>query len=186
DQLETNLSGLLGPSVAHQLVDDHLPYKAQGEEESNEDIQFIESRLEQYRSRLSGLAAELDSLRRFHRQSLLELPMGVVSLGADGGIIGWNLAMEKLTGISGRRMIGSRLANLPRNWREQLLRIATGPVLHMPQQEIAIRGATRWLSLHKSRVHESIHGERDAGQVIVVEDITEIRALELRAAHNER
>ena len=186
DQLETNLSGLLGPSVAHQLVDDHLPYKAQGEEESNEDIQFIESRLEQYRSRLSGLAAELDSLRRFHRQTLLELPMGVISLGADGEIIGWNLAMEKLTGISGRRMIGSRLANLPGNWREPLLRFATGPVLHMPQQEIAIRGATRWLSLHKSRVHESIHGERDAGQVIVVEDITEIRALELRAAHNER
>jgi PAS domain S-box-containing protein len=186
DQLETNLSGLLGPSVAHQLVDDHLPYKAQGEEESNEDIQFIESRLEQYRSRLSGLAAELDSLRRFHRQTLLELPMGVVSLGADGEIIGWNLAMEKLTGISGRRMIGSRLANLPDNWREPLLQFASGPVLHLPQQEIAIRGATRWLSLHKSRVHESIHGERDAGQVIVVEDITEIRALELRAAHNER
>ncbi|MCC1497885.1 sensor histidine kinase [Alcanivorax sp. 1008] len=186
DQLETNLSGLLGPSVAHQLVDDHLPYKAQGDEESNEDIQFIESRLEQYRSRLSGLAAELDSLRRFHRQTLLELPMGVVSLGADGEIIGWNLAMEKLTGISGQRMTGSRLANLPSNWREPLLRFATGPVQHMPQQEITIRGVSRWLSLHKSRVHESIHGERDAGQVIVVEDITEIRALELRAAHNER
>jgi PAS domain S-box-containing protein len=186
DQLETNLSGLLGPSVAHQLVDDHLPYKAQGEEESNEDIQFIESRLEQYRSRLSGLAAELDSLRRFHRQTLLELPMGVVSLGADGEIIGWNLAMERLTGISGRRMIGSRLANLPGPWRAPLLAFAQGPISHQPQQEIDLRGATRWLSLHKSRVHESLHGERDAGQVIVVEDITEIRALELRAAHNER
>lgn len=186
DQLETNLSGLLGPSVAHQLVDDHLPYKAQGEEESNEDIQFIESRLEQYRSRLSGLAAELDSLRRFHRQTLLELPMGVISLGADDEIIGWNLAMEKLTSISGRRMIGSRLANLPGPWREPLLEFARGDISHQPQQEITLRGATRWLSLHKSRVHESLHGERDAGQVIVVEDVTEIRALELRAAHNER
>ena len=186
DQLETNLSGLLGPSVAHQLVDDHLPYKAQGEQESNEDIQFIESRLEQYRSRLSGLAAELDSLRRFHRQTLLELPMGVVSLGADGEIIGWNLAMEKLTGISARRMIGSRLANLPGDWRDTLVHFAEGQVSHLPQQDISLRGATRWLSLHKSRVHESLHGDRDAGQVIVVEDITEIRALELRAAHNER
>jgi PAS domain S-box-containing protein len=186
DQLETNLSGLLGPSVAHQLVDDHLPYKAQGEEESNEDIQFIESRLEQYRSRLSGLAAELDSLRRFHRQTLLELPIGVISLGADGEIIGWNLAMEKLTGISGRRMTGSRLANLPGAWRELLLTFANGDIGHQPQQPITLRGATRWLSLHKSRVHESLHGDKDAGQVIVVEDITEIRALEMRAAHNER
>src|SRR5699024_10479477 len=75
DQLETNLSGLLGPSVSHQLMDDNLPYKPQ-EGESSEDIRFIESRLEQYRDKLSGLAAELDSLRRFHRQTLLELPMG--------------------------------------------------------------------------------------------------------------
>jgi PAS domain S-box-containing protein len=186
DQLETNLSGLLGPSVAHQLVDDHLPYKAQGEEESNEDIQFIESRLEQYRSRLSGLAAELDSLRRFHRQTLLELPIGVISLGADGEVIGWNLATEKLTGISSRRMTGSRLSNLPSPWRELLADFADGPVSHLPQEAITLRGATRWLSLHKSRVHESIDGEKEAGQVIVVEDITEIRALELRAAHNER
>ena len=29
DQVETNLSGLLGPSVAHQIVDDHLPFLAE-------------------------------------------------------------------------------------------------------------------------------------------------------------
>jgi len=186
DQLETNLSGLLGPSVSHQLVDDYLPYRAQGEEESSEDIQFIESRLEQYRSRLSGLAAELDSLRRFHRQTLLELPMGVVSLGADSEIIGWNLAMEQLTGISGHRMTGSRLTNLPAPWRTLLADFANGAAQHLPQQAITLKGATRWYSLHKSRVHDSIGEERNTGQVIVIEDITDIRALELRASHNER
>lgn len=186
DQLETNLSGLLGPSVAHQLVDDHLPYKPQGEEETSEDIQFIESRLEQYRNRLSGLAAELDSLRRFHRQTLLELPMGVVSLGQDGEIIGWNLAMETLTGISGRRMVGSRLANLPQPWRALFLEFAMGDISRIPQQQLQVEGETRWLSLHKSVIHGSLDGERDAGQVIVVEDITDLRALESRLAHNER
>ncbi|MFO5276459.1 hypothetical protein RCL00_24805, partial [Salmonella enterica subsp. enterica serovar 1,4,[5],12:i:-] len=54
DQLETNLSALLGPSVAHQLMADNLPYKPQ-QGASGEDIRFIESRLEQYRDRLSGL-----------------------------------------------------------------------------------------------------------------------------------
>ena len=186
DQVETNLSGLLGPSVAHQLVDDHLPYKPHDEQETSEDIQFIESRLEQYRNRLSGLAAELDSLRRFHRQTLLELPMGVISLGADGEIIGWNLAMERLTNISGRRMIGSRLTNLPQPWRHLFLEFAVGEVVRLPQQSLDIQGQTRWLSLHKSRVHGPTPGERDGGQVIVVEDVTDIRHLESRLAHNER
>ena len=186
DQLETNLSGLLGPSVAHQLVDDHLPYNAQSELPQNEDIQFIESRLEQYRSRLSGLAAELDSLRRFHRQTLLELPMGVISLGADGEIIGWNLAMEKLTGISGRRMIGSRLGNLPTPWRRLLVQFSEQSQNHLPQQSLEVRGRSRWLSLHKSAVHQMPSGDGQSGQVIVIEDVTEVRSLELRAAHNER
>lgn len=194
DQLETNLSGLLGPSVAHQLVDDHLPYKAQSELPQNEDIQFIESRLEQYRSRLSGLAAELDSLRRFHRQTLLELPMGVISLGTDGEIIGWNLAMEKLTGISGRRMIGSRLSNLPATWRTLLDQFAHQTQPHLAQQALQVRGRTRWLNLHKSAVHQTPMSDNQdsesslqkSGQVIVIEDITEVRNLELHAAHNER
>ena len=38
---------------------------------------------------LEAFGQELDSLRRFHRQTLLELPMGVISLGGDGEIIGW-------------------------------------------------------------------------------------------------
>ena len=186
DQLETNLSGLLGPSVAHQMVDDHLPYKPHDEDQSSEDIQFIESRLELYRNRLSGLAAELDSLRRFHRQTLLELPMGVISLGADAEIIGWNLAMETLSGISGRRMIGSRLSNLPAPWRHLLLDFASGDVPRLPQQSLEIGSQTRWLSLHKSHVHGPTPGERDGGQVVVIEDITDIRSLESRLAHNER
>lgn len=189
DQLETNLSGLLGPSVAHQLVDTHLPYKTLSEQQDNEDIQFIESRLEQYRSRLTGLAAELDSLRRFHRQTLLELPMGVVSLGADDEVIGWNHAMEKLTGISGRRMIGSRLAALPEPWRSLLEPFAMGEQTHCPRQSIEVQGVGRWISLHKSWVAPQSrirNGQLKAGQVIVVEDITEIMALEFQAAHNER
>ncbi|MDF1779874.1 MAG: ATP-binding protein [Alcanivoracaceae bacterium] len=186
DQLETNLSGLLGPSVSHQLVDDYLPYKPHDESETSEDIQFIESRLELYRNRLSGLAAELDSLRRFHRQTLLELPMGVISLGSDGEIIGWNLAMEQLTHISGRRMIGSRLSNLPQPWRQLLMEFALGDVVRMPQQTLEINHQTQWLSLHKSRVHGPTPGERDGGQVIVVEDVTDVRSLESRLAHNER
>ncbi|MGB1466463.1 MAG: ATP-binding protein, partial [Alcanivorax nanhaiticus] len=186
DQLETNLSGLLGPSVSHQLMDDHLPYLPKEEQSTSEDIQFIESRLEQYRDRLSGLAAELDGLRRFHRQTLLELPMGVVSLGADDEIIGWNQAMEALTGITSADTIGSRLADLDDPWGEFLTRFSRDPSAHQPQQSLEVSGQTRWLSLHKSSVMGVGTAEQAGGQVLVIEDITELRHMEAHLAHNER
>ena len=185
DQIETNLSGLLGPSVAHQIVDDYLPYQPQ-EGGSSEDIQFIESRLEQYRNRLSGLAAELDTLRRFHRQTLLELPMGVVSLGSDGEIIGWNLAMEQLTGISAHRTVGSRLANLPAPWSGLLGDFASGTDSRAPHREVPMEDGPRWFSLHKSQVQGAMPGERSGGLVLLVEDVTDLHLLEARVAHNER
>ena len=185
DQLETNLSGLLGPSVAHQLMDDNLPYKPQ-DGESSEDIQFIESRLEQYRDRLSGLAAELDSLRRFHRQTLLELPMGVISLGGDGEIIGWNRAVEHLTGIDAEHTIGSRLAHLPAPWGDLLSEFGRGEAMHEPQRHLEVDGQSRWVSLHKSLIQSPGPSEQAGGLVLVLEDITELRQMESHLAHNER
>lgn len=186
DQLETNLSGLLGPSVSHQLIDDHLPYLPEEEQHSSEDIQFIESRLEQYRDRLSGLAAELDGLRRFHRQTLLELPMGVISLGADREIIGWNRAMESLTGITAEDTIGSRLADLDPPWGDFFTRFSHDDNAHQPQQALEVENQTRWLSLHKSEVMGAGTAEQAGGQVLVIEDITELRHMEAHLAHNER
>ena len=59
-----------------------LPFKIrQRAAHASEDIQFIENRLEDYRSRLTGLAAELDALRRYHRQTLQELPHGRLLTG---------------------------------------------------------------------------------------------------------
>lgn len=186
DQLETNLSGLLGPTVAYQIVDRHLPYKPHSGVPTSEDIRFIESRLEQYRHKLSGLAAELDSLRRFHRQTLLELPVGVVSLGADGEIIGWNLAMERMTGVTASDVIGARLGTLPSPWREMLEDFVSGKNPHEPQQEARINTHPHWFNLHKSEVMGDLPGEQSGGVVLVVEDITELRTLESQLAHNER
>ncbi len=80
----------MGPSVAQDMVETFLPYKSGSEKYVTEDIHFIESRLEDYHSRLTGLAAELDALRRYHRQTLQELPMGVCSLAEDQEILMWN------------------------------------------------------------------------------------------------
>ncbi len=186
DQLETNLSSLLGPTVAHDIIEKHLPYLPEQGESIGDDFQFIETRIELYRDRLSGLAAELDSLRRFHRQTLLELPMGVISLAADGEIIGWNHAMEHLTGISADETIGSRLSTLPAPWQNLLYDFSLSDELRAHQVEIQLDGKTRWFNLHQSTIHHTDGINHTGGQVIVVEDATEVYSLEARLNHSER
>lgn len=185
DRLEANLSGLMGPSVAQDIVENFLPYKSGGESYVTEDIHFIESRLEDYQSRLTGLAAELDALRRYHRQTLQELPMGVCSLAKDREILKWNRAMEELTGIEAQRVVGSRLATLPEPWRGLLSAFIDAPDEHLHKQRLALDGQTRWLNLHKAAIDEPL-APGNSGLVLLVEDLTETQLLEDRLIHSER
>lgn len=187
DQIESNLSGLLGPSVAQDILDQHLPYKVRSDSEgSAEDIHYIESRLEDYRHRLSGLAGELDSLRRFHRQTLYDLPIGVCSLGRDLEILSWNHAMMTLTGISDEQVIGSRLNNLPPPWRDLFLDFLHQPAAQIYRKPVEAHGETHWVSLNRAVIGEGDSLGHPDSQVIVVEDISELQRLEARLSHSER
>ncbi|MDI1301229.1 MAG: ATP-binding protein [bacterium] len=186
DQIESNLSGLLGPSVAQDILDQHLPYKVRTEQAGPEDIHYIESRIEDYRHRLSGLAGELDSLRRFHRQTLFDLPIGVCSLGRDLEILAWNNAMMSLTGISDEDVIGSRLGSLPTPWREMFLDFLHGPAAQVYRKQVQSQGETRWVSLNRAVIGDGDSLGHPDSQVIVVEDISELHRLEVRVSHNER
>ncbi|MEE3269039.1 MAG: ATPase, partial [Pseudomonadota bacterium] len=115
DRIQANLSGLMGPSVARDIVDRYLPYR-HDDAPVTDDIHFVESRLEAYRSRLTGLARELDGLRRHHRQTLAYLPVGLCVLGDDDELLMWNQALSQLSGISGDSVIGSRRDSLPPPW----------------------------------------------------------------------
>ena len=185
DRLEANLSGLMGPSVAQDMIETFLPYKSGSESYVSEDIHFIESRLEDYQSRLTGLAAELDSLRRYHRQTLQELPMGVCSLAKDQEILMWNRALEQLTGISAQRVVGSRLGSLEAPWRNLLEEFSRQSEPHRHKQRLSVDGQARWLNLHKAAIEEPL-APGNSGLVILVEDVTETRLLEDRLAHSER
>ncbi|TLP75233.1 PAS domain S-box protein [Pseudomonas nitroreducens] len=185
DRIEANLSGLMGPSVAQDMVETFLPYKASSEAYVTEDIHFIESRLEDYHSRLTGLAAELDTLRRYHRQILQDLPMGVCSLAKDQEILMWNRAIEDLTGVSAQRVVGSRLAALPDPWRSLLEGFIDAPDEHLHKQRLTIEGQTRWLNLHKAAIEEPL-APGNSGLVLLVEDLTETQSLEDKLIHSER
>jgi len=186
DQLETNLSGLLGPSVAHEIIDQALPYVMHSDESAIQDIHHTENRLEEYHHKLTGLAAELDNLRRFHRQTLQDLPMGVCSLGLDGEVFGWNHAMVKITSIPAGDIVGSSLDHLPEPWRSVLQQLSAGPETHEYKKEVEYQGITRWLNLHKASINAENQVKSHGGLVIVVEDLTETRMLEHKLAHNER
>ncbi|MEC8813730.1 MULTISPECIES: sensor histidine kinase [unclassified Ketobacter] len=185
DQLESNLSGLLGPSVAHEIMNGSVPYVIQTNNTDSQDIHFIESRLEEYHDKLTGLAGELDSLRRFHRQTLQDLPVGVCSLGGDGEVLGWNSALEAITRVSPDQILGSQISHLPEPWNSVFSQFIVNESRNQ-QVEVELEGVHRWISLHKAAIGLGKLNQANSGQVVVVEDTTEVKMLEHHVAHNER
>ncbi len=181
DRIEVNLSALLGPSIARRIIDRSLPYASNlmGE---GEDINYIEDRLEHYQTHLTGLAADLDALRRYHRQTLEDLPTGVFALASDQEILLWNKSMASITGVQSGDITGSSLSGLPVAWRTLFNDFSQSEDQHRSKACIDVDGQPRWLNLHKT---DSQLAGRDE-LIIVVEDITDTQLLEKELGHQER
>ncbi|RUR41165.1 ATP-binding protein [Vreelandella populi] len=182
DRIQANLSGLMGPSVARDIVDRYLPYR-HDDAPVTDDIHFVESRLEAYRSRLTGLARELDGLRRHHRQTLAYLPVGLCVFGDDKELLMWNQALSQLSGISGESVIGSRCDSLPAPWPDLLGNVLLATHTPLYKQAVTLHGKDYFLTLHKAEL--SGHDSR-GGSVILVEDHTEMKWLEDELVHAAR
>ena len=184
DRIESNLSGLLGPSVAHEIVESVLPlddnkgYVAQ-------DIHFIESQMESYHSQLTGLAAELDGLRRYHRETLKSLPMPVCSVdnsdSSNREVMLWNQAMASMTGISSEEILGHSLNTIPAPWNDLIGHFINSDENHLNKHKVEINGINRFFSLHKAHISS---GRKN--QVVLLEDQTEAQMMEEQLFHNER
>jgi signal transduction histidine kinase len=185
-RLEANLSGLLGPSIAREIIDSYLPYSIVSQHGST-DLNVIESRIESYRSNLSGMAADLDNLRRYHRQILLELPLGVCSLSIENEIVMWNRALADLTEIDTADVVGSQLVDLPEPWRNLLNNFLDDSVNHSYKRNFQLKGQKKSVNLHKAYIDKP--SEQDLsheGVIILIEDITETEILEAGLTHSER
>ena len=183
DQVEANLSGLFGPSIAHDVINRQLPYTQPAAGLRSEDIYYIESNLEVHQELFTGLAAELDGLRRYHRETLQNLPMGVCTLGADKEIIMWNRAMEQLTEIEASAVLGSSLATLDEPWQTVIAEFSQVTAAHRYKQHMVVDGHARWVSLHKTLSHTP---NMSTDQTILIEDLTDTQLLEHELAHSER
>lgn len=185
-RLEANLSGLLGPSIAREIIDGYLPY-SNVSQHSSSDLNVIERRIESYRSNLSGMAVDLDNLRRYHRQILLDLPLGVCALSYDNEIVMWNHSLEQLTSLNSSEVVGSQLTDLVEPWRSLLLGFLDEDEAHSFKQKFELNGHKKTVDLHKASIEDS--GENDAtreGAIILIEDITETEMLEAGLTHSER
>lgn len=184
DKIEGNLSSLMGIHVASEIMDKHLPFKV-AETRETLDINLIENRLAQYQNHLTGMAAELNNLRLYHRKTLQELPMAVCSLGPDMEILMWNRAMGELTRTPSQDVTGSYLEDIAEPWRTLLTDFSGSRDMHYHRREIQLNGQPHWISLHKAIIEGPIT-EGVFDQVMLLEDVTETQLLEQELVHSER
>ncbi|TXR54216.1 sensor histidine kinase [Reinekea thalattae] len=186
DTIEANLSGLMGPSVAQATVSHYLPYE-QVEAVRSEDIHFLEQNLDNYHFQLSGMAAELDRLRRHHRETLYRLPIGVCSLTSDGEILLWNQVMTKLTNIEEEQAIGAKADSLPDPWYKLFDNFINGhdEKITIEQENPSDPRNNRWFSLHKTSFGKA-STDLNEGIILLLEDETEYKRLESELVHSER
>jgi signal transduction histidine kinase/Na+/proline symporter len=196
NRIEANLSGLLGPAVAHSILNRCIPFRPKLHE-GTEDINLIERNLDRAQMQFTGMAADLDNLRRHYRQTLNKLPIGVCSLGRDGELLIWNRAMENITGISAHAVLGSLLDSLPRPWNDILTKFAAGEEDSVMKQQVGVsdpdnKNRGLWISLHRASIAASADIGSDANiennedSVILVEDISHSELLEEELIHSER
>lgn len=181
-RLEANLSGLMGPTVAHDIISRYLPFKEDAV--LSEDIYQVEQRIEGFHDRLSGLAGELDNIRRYHRQTLERLPLGVCSLADDGEVMLWNQAMVDLTRVDAETTTGSHLNQLPSPWSEVLQAFVLSHSMHEYKKQVNIGARPRWFNLHKSIIQPS--NGQPGSIVLLMEDQTEVQLLADELMHSER
>lgn len=179
-QIEVNLSGLYGTTVARQIVNLHLPYIKGSPTAGKHDMQFLEHRLELEPLALTGLAHEIDALRRYHRNTLEQLPIGICTINSVGEIMMWNQAIAELTHIETANVIGLHLAKLPNPWGNLLQSFSQNKDESLYQQLIEEGEDKRWFNLHKAHTSTSYQS------TLLLEETTEQVLLEQELLHSER
>lgn len=182
-RIETNLSRLLGTSRAQEIIRENIPYA--GSTVEAEDLYVMEGRLEEYQYRLTGLAAELNHLRKFHRQTLQNLPIGVCALAEDQEIVTWNKTLQEITGISDTYVIGASLEQLPSPWNLLFKEFSLTSDTRWHRKKLTLNGETCWFNLHKAEISDRDTQEH-GGMAILIEDMTNLLKLEAKLTHSER
>lgn len=180
NQIESNLTSIVGQTIAHRVFARYLPFRqSKPGQASIESLGSREYRFELHQPYLTGLAAELDNLRRYHRQLLQDLPAAVCALDGGGRILTWNKAMVELTHIEAESVLDYPFQMLPGHWVDLLDQFIQAAEANRRKAEVRTPEQSLTLNLHKELT--------DTGDIlIVIENITEEQSLERQVMHNHR
>lgn len=186
DQLERNLTGLLGPALARRIL--HRQSDSGDRALSNSpDAHLLERRLNESREQMQGLTKQLDDLRQYLQTVLRQLPMGVCSLSSNGRIYIWNAAMQKLTGVGEREAYDKSLNQIKAPWGKLLSEFSISDQDTQFRCRALSQEQVSTVNLHKAIIEEAeLNDELTSGQVIIMEDRTSLDTLESELAHSER
>lgn len=185
-QVESNLSGLFGPTVARQIVSTHLPFIAFSQNKQNKDIHLIEKTIEQNQDNLTGLALQVDKLRRYHKSTIEQLPMGVCLLGDDGEVILWNQSLATMTAIAAKNIIGANINSLKEPWQSVFHHFINESSRVEHKIAVKMSTTTRWFTFYKTALTDKRNTLQSPNQSIVVEEVTETIKLENELMHHAR
>ena len=191
ERIERNLSGLIGPQLAHMLINRRLQLDVHAQTALADSLRYLEAKLEHSHTRLQGMSADLDNLRRYHRQVLLDLPLGVCTIDRQRTITIWNLAMETMTGVRAVDVVGASLQQLPDPWGKLFAGFASARDEHIHHLEVQHTDQTHWFNLHKAAIPTPLQAANDpqmerTSQVMLMEDLTDLETLEAELAHSDR
>lgn len=186
EQLERNLSGLIGPTLARRTLRLQHSELTERASENGADNRLLELRLETSRERMKGMTRQLDDLRRYLREVLYQLPLGVCSVDDDDKVYLWNSAMESITGVPERDAQDRATRDLPDPWRTVLHDFANSDEEHRLRCMVTLNDVVKSINLHKASIPDRTGFRAGAGQVFLMEDRTHLDTLESELAHSER
>lgn len=185
-QIIVNLSGLIGPMLARYIMDQRISLDDRGTTALADSIRFMEHQLENSRSELKGVAGELDELRRFHRQVLQDLPLGVVTVSRDMQVVSWNSHLSLLSTQGADQVVGRDLIQIPQPWAGLLQTFLASGETKIRRMRLNLNGEYKFLNLHKATIEATNLRGENLGTVILVEDMTDLEMLEQELTHSER
>ena len=191
ERIEKNLSGLIGPQLSHAIINSHLQLDPNAKTALADSIKYVEQRLENSQTLLDGLSSELKNLHRYHRNILIDLPLGVCVISHNQQINIWNMAMEKMSLVKNTHVVGKHIDQLPDPWRQVLIIFLKSADNHQYHLEVQTAEESRWFNLHKASIIEpnvqtGLIQENMPGTVILFEDLTDLENLESELAHSDR
>ena len=183
DRLGFQLSSKLGTLKSEAIVEAVLPT---GSGTAIDDITLLESQLASAGGELSGLAADLNKLRLFHRKTLENLPIGVCSLDPNGEVILWNLSMAQITGIKAADAEGAQFRDFKEPWGRLFDQFCQSQSDMWPAHEVDHPdNGLSWYHMTKHRAEET-SPLYSGYQVVLMEDISDRLRLVQELAHAER